>query len=89
MDCNTNRFVEIKPDDEGVEVKIQSGELIEFSLGQRFALNGYWFEVAGITKNSNELILRGVEPTEKQKKKTETFYAIKAREEFIKKCKLG
>ena len=78
MDCNTNMWVEQTDENkEGWEVKVQSGELIEFSVGQRFALNGYWFEMVK-AQNDNEIVLRGIEPTEKQKKRIEESYRLKA-----------
>lgn len=72
------------------KVKIESGQLIPFPIGQRFALNGYWFETIGV-QNGNELILKGIEPTDNQKKKIEDFFndktAGQTREELVDKFK--
>jgi len=70
MDTSRNEFMElnheqlkkafeVEGNESDVKVLVENGKLIEFPIGQEFALNGYWFKVVGV-QNKNPLILEGM-----------------------------
>lgn len=47
---------------------VRNGKYIEFKIGEKVAINGYWFKIKTI-QGKNELILEGIEPTKAFKEK--------------------
>ncbi len=70
MDIDINQFVDLSEVLKSVEVEKIEAKLkyIEFPIGQKIAINNYWFEISGVDMEKNLLILKPISMTNTYKK---------------------